>query len=185
MSALRDDDEEGGLAPRRPRETTVFYGHDAADNTLLRAYRSRRFAHGWLISGPAGIGKATLAYRLARFVLANPDAAAPAVQNASSLHIDPDHPAARRIAAQAHPDLLVIERTINPKTNKLFQDVRVDDVRRSVGFFGSTAAGGGWRVAILDCVDELNESGANALLKILEEPPRHALLLLVSHAPGK
>jgi DNA polymerase III subunit delta' len=79
----------------------------------------------------------------------------------------------------------VLERTINEKTNKLRQDIQVDDVRRSVTFFGSTPAEGGWRIAIVDAVDELNSEGANALLKILEEPPRQALLMLVSHSPGR
>src|SRR5207244_3813467 len=95
------------------------------------------------------------------------------------------HPVARRVAAQAHGDLLVLERTINDKTGKLRQDIQVDDVRRTVGFFGSTAGEGGWRVAIVDSVDELNAAGANALLKVLEEPPRRALLLLVSHSAGR
>jgi hypothetical protein len=139
----------------------------------------------WLISGPPGIGKATLAYRMARFVLAHPACNMPAVQRATSLAVDGAHPVARRIAAQAHPDLLVIERTINEKTGKLHQEIQVDDVRRSIGFFGSTAAEGGWRVAIVDVVDELNKYGANALLKILEEPPRQALLLLVSHSAAR
>ena len=92
---------------------------------------------------------------------------------------------ARRVAAQAHADLLVLERTINEKTGKLRQDIQVDDVRRTVSFFGSTAGEGGWRVAIVDAVDELNAAGANALLKVLEEPPRRALLLLVSHSPAR
>jgi DNA polymerase-3 subunit delta' len=107
------------------------------------------------------------------------------VQTATSLQVDADHPVARRIAAQAQGDLLVLERTINEKTNKLYQDIRVDDVRRTVTFFGSTAGEGGWRVAIVDPVDELNPSGANALLKILEEPPRRAVLLLVSHSAAR
>src|SRR5262249_33598616 len=101
------------------------------------------------------------------------------------LAVDADHPVARRIAAQAHGDLLVLERTINEKTGKLRQDIQVDDVRRSVTFFGSTAGEGGWRVAIVGSVDELNPSGANALLKIIEEPPRRALLLLVSHSAAR
>jgi DNA polymerase-3 subunit delta' len=91
----------------------------------------------------------------------------------------------RRMAAQTHGDLLVIERTVNEKTGKLRQDIQVDDVRRMVGFFGSTAGEGGWRVAIVDAVDELNDQGANALLKMLEEPPRRALLLLVSHSAAR
>lgn len=139
--------------------------------------------HAWLIGGPRGIGKATLAYRMARFVLAHSDPAAPEVQSADSLAVAAEHPVARRIAAQAQPDLLVLERTVGD-TGRLRQDIAVDDVRRSVSFFGSTAGEGGWRIAIIDAVDELNRHGANALLKVLEEPPRRALLLLVSHAEG-
>jgi DNA polymerase-3 subunit delta' len=179
------DDESAGIEPRPPRETTVLYGHGEAEGTLLAAYRGARFPHAWLIAGPAGIGKATLAYRTARFILAHPDPTAPTAQNATSLHIDADHPVARRVAAQAQGDLLVLERTINEKTNKLRQDIQVDDVRRTITFFGSTPGEGGWRVAIVDSVDELNASGANALLKVLEEPPRRAVLLLVSHSAAR
>ena len=178
-----DDDQSDGLPP--PRATTVLVGQADAERTLLEAYQGGRFPHAWLISGPAGIGKATLAYRLARFLLAHPDPRLPAVQGATSLHVAPDHPVARRIAAQAQGDLLVLERTINEKTNKLRLDIQVDDVRRSVTFFGSTAGEGGWRIAIVDAVDELNPAGANALLKVLEEPPRRALLLLVSHSAAR
>jgi DNA polymerase III subunit delta' len=179
------DDESDVIEPRPPRETLALYGHGEAEHAFLDAYRSGRFAHSWLIGGPKGIGKATLAYRMARFVLVHPDPQAPEVRAAASLEIDAKHPVARRIAAQGQGDLLVLERTINEKTGKLYQDIRVEDVRRTVGFFGSTAGEGGWRVAIVDSVDELNPSGANALLKILEEPPRRALLLLVSHAAGR
>ena len=181
---MSDADAEG-VEPRAPRETTVLHGHADAERALLEAYRGRRFHHAWLIAGPAGIGKATLAYRMARFVLAHPDPRTPAVQRATSVHVGTNHPVARRIAAQAHGDLLVLERTVNEKTNKLRQDIQVDDVRRTVTFFGSTAGEGGWRVAIVDAVDELNREGANALLKILEEPPRRAVLLLVSHSAAR
>src|SRR5436190_14311233 len=142
--------------------------------------------HAWLIGGEAGIGKATLAYRMARFVLTHPDPAAPAVQNAKSLAVPTDNPVARRVAGQAHGDLLTLERVINEKTGKLFTVTRVDDVRRTVPFFGSTAGEGGWRVCIVDTADELQyPQAANALLKILEEPPPNALLLLISHAPAR
>jgi DNA polymerase III subunit delta' len=177
--------EADGTEPRAPRETVTLHGHADAESILLEAYRSGRFPHSWLITGPAGIGKATLAYRLARFILAHPDARAPAVAAATSLHVGADHPVARRIAAQAQGDLLVLERVINEKTNKLYQDIRVDDVRRTVTFFGSTPGEGGWRIAIVDSVDELNPSGANALLKVLEEPPRRGVLLLVSHSAAR
>jgi DNA polymerase-3 subunit delta' len=174
------DDDVGETI--HPRATTMLFGHQDAEQTLLSAYRGGRLPHAWLISGPAGIGKATLAYRMARFVLAHPDPRAPDVQAATSLAVDAEHPVARRFVAQAQGDLLVLVRTINEKTGKLRQDIQVDDVRRTVTFFGSTAGEGGWRIAIIDSVDELNNEGANALLKILEEPPQRALLLLVSHS---
>src|SRR5262249_13171456 len=132
-----------------------------------------------------GIGKATLAFRFARFVLANPDPNASDVQKATSLAIDPDHPVTRRVAVQAQGDLLVLERITNEQTNKLYTVIRVDDVRRTVSFFGSTAGEGGWRVAIVDAVDDLQREGANALLKVLEEPPRRSLIFLISHTPGR
>jgi DNA polymerase-3 subunit delta' len=165
--------------------TSELFGHAEAEQTLLDAYRGGRIPHALLIGGETGIGKATLAYRMARFVLAYPDPAMPAVQKAQSLAVPEDHPTVRRIAGQAHSDLLVLERVINEKTGKLFTVTRVEDVRRTVPFFGSTAGEGGWRVAIVDPLEDLNRAGENALLKVLEEPPPRALLLLVSHAPGR
>jgi DNA polymerase-3 subunit delta' len=169
-----------------PRDTTEFFGHATAEAALLDAYRSGRTAHAWLLGGPQGIGKATLAYRMARFVLAYPEPGLPAVQRATSLAIPPDHAVARRIAAQAQGDLLVLDRAINEQTGKPFTVIRVDDVRRTIGFFGATAGEGGWRVCIVDTADELQfPQASNALLKILEEPPPRALFLLISHAPGR
>jgi DNA polymerase-3 subunit delta' len=177
----RDDVE-----PPHPRETTALFGHAEAEQALLEAYRSGRIPHAWLIGGPSGIGKATLAYRMARFVLANPDPLAPALRQATSLALPDDDRTVRRIAAQGHPDLLVLERAVNEKTGKLYTVIRVDDVRRTISFFGSTAGEGGWRVCIVDTADELQyPQAANALLKILEEPPLNALLLLISHAPAR
>jgi DNA polymerase-3 subunit delta' len=177
---LEDDD-----ALPHPRETAALFGHAEAEQTLLDAYRGGRIPHAWLIGGEAGIGKATLAYRLATFVLAHPDPAAPEVQMATSLAVPADRPVARRVAGQSHTDLLTLERIFNEKTGKLFSSIRVDDVRRTVSFFGSTAGEGGWRVAIVDSVEELEKSGENALLKVLEEPPPRCLLLLISQAPGR
>jgi DNA polymerase III subunit delta' len=178
-----DDSDERDA--RLPRETTVLFGHDEAERALLEAYKGGRIPHAWLIGGPPGIGKATLAFRLARFVMAHPDPRAAETQTADSLAIDPESPVARRIAAQAQGDLLVLERSINEQTGKLYTVIRVDDVRRTASFFGSTAGEGGWRIAIVDAVDDLQREGANALLKVLEEPPKRSLLLLISHAPGR
>ena len=180
---MSDDDNESDS--KLPRETTGLFGHEEAERALLEAYKSGRIAHAWLIGGPPGIGKATLAFRLARFVLAHPDPHAPEVQNAKSLAVAAEHPVARRMAAQAQGDLLVLERSLNEQTGKLYTVIRVDDVRRTVSFFGSTAGEGGWRIAIVDAVDDLQREGANALLKVLEEPPPRSLLLLISHSPGR
>ena len=167
-----------------PRATAALFGHAGPESALLAAYRSGRVPHAFLILGGKGIGKATLAFRFARFVFAHPDPAAPEVKAATSLAVDPKHPVASRMAAHAQGDLLVLERTLNEK-GVLRQQISVDDVRRTVSFFGSTAGEGGWRIAIVDAVDELNRSGANALLKVLEEPPQRTLLLLVSHSAAR
>ena len=181
MSGKDDDDRDIKL----PRESAALFGHAQAEQTLLSSYQGGRVPHAWLIGGPPGIGKATLAYRFARFVLAHPDPSAAEVQQANSLAVDPEGPVARRVAAQAQGDLLVLERLVNEQTGKLYTVIRVDDVRRTVSFFGSTAGEGGWRIALVDAVDDLQREGANALLKVLEEPPARTLLLLVSHAPGR
>jgi DNA polymerase-3 subunit delta' len=167
-----------------PRDTAVFFGHGDAERTLLDAYRSGRIPHAWLLGGPSGIGKATLAYRMARHVLAHPDASAQAVQQARTLDLDPCHPVVRRVAGQADPDLLVLERTEN-ENGVMRTVIVVEQTARTVSFFGSTAGAGGWRVCIVDSADELNAASANKLLKVLEEPPQRSLFLLVSHVPGR
>jgi DNA polymerase III subunit delta' len=167
-----------------PRETTDLFGHSDAELALLNAYRSGRIPHAWLIGGAQGIGKATLAYRMARFVLAHRDPAASEVQRAETLRVKPSDPVARLVAAGTHGGLLTLERTLNDK-GVMRTVITVDETRGTISFFGSTAAVDGWRVCIVDTVDELNPNAANALLKILEEPPRRSLFLLVSHAPAR
>jgi DNA polymerase-3 subunit delta' len=175
---------ETSIQAPHPRETTDLFGHRDAEMALLNAYRSGRIPHAWLIGGAQGIGKATLAYRMARFVLAHHDPFAAAVQRADGLHVDSADPVARRVAAEAHGGLLVLQRTANDK-GVMRTVITVDETRETIAFFGSTAAAEGWRICIVDTVDELNPNAANALLKTLEEPPRQSLFLLISHAPGR
>jgi len=175
---------EPQFAAVHPRETTALFGHHEAEMALLNAYRSGRVPHAWLIGGPQGIGKATLAYRMARFVLAYRNPLASDVQRAVTLGVDPCDPVARHVAAGAHGGLLTLERTLNDK-GVMRTVITVDEIRETISFFGSTAAVEGWRVCIVDTVDELNPNAANALLKILEEPPQQSLFLLVSHAPSR
>jgi DNA polymerase-3 subunit delta' len=181
MSARKVETE---LSAVHPRETTELFGHREAEALLLSAYRSGRIPHAWLIGGAAGIGKATLAYRMARFVLAHRNPLAREVRDAETLFVDASDPVARHVAAGAHGGLLTLERTVNDK-GVLRTVITVDETRETIPFFGSTAAVEGWRVCIVDTVDELNPNAANALLKVLEEPPRQSLFLLVSHAPAR
>jgi DNA polymerase-3 subunit delta' len=173
---------------RAPRRTADLLGHAEAEKRLLDAWRSGRMPHGWLFAGPAGIGKATLAYRFARFVLAGGGQAGPSLfgdGGLASLDIPPEHPVFRRVAAGGHPDLMTLEREIDPKKDKLKTEIAVDQVRDANAFLHLTPAEGGWRVLIVDTADEMSTSAQNALLKTLEEPSDRALLLLVSHAPGR
>lgn len=178
--------KKGEEAPlvRPPRETASLHGHRDAEMILLEAYRGGQCPHAWLIGGPHGIGKATLAFRFARFVLAQPLPSVPSLQSAISLAIDASHPAARHIAGGTHAGLLVLERTLNDR-GVLRTEISVEDARSTIAFFGSTSADGGWRICIVDTVDELNANSANALLKVLEEPPPRSLFLLVSNAPAR
>jgi DNA polymerase-3 subunit delta' len=170
-----------------PRTTADLFGHAAAEQAFLDAWTSGRLAHAWLICGPRGIGKATLAYRIARFVLAGGGEGGGLFGDApQSLAVDPTHPVFHRVVSGGHADLKVVERGwTDDKKTRLKSEIPVDEVRGIGGFLSLTPAEGGWRVVIIDAVDELNRSGANAILKVLEEPPKKALLLLVSHSPGR
>ena len=156
-----------------PREVDRLFGHQAAEQELEDALQSGRMHHAWLIVGPEGIGKATLAYRFARTVLAGGAA------------VDRDHPVVRKVAALSHPNLLLIRRSWVEKSKRWSQWIGVDEVRRLRSFLGHSAGEGGWRVVIVDRADDLNQSAANALLKALEEPPPQTLFLLISSAEGR
>ena len=168
-----------------PRFAERLVGHAAAEAQLLAAHRQGRLPHAWLIGGMEGIGKATLAWRFARFVLANPDSDARAVQEAPDLSVDPNHPAARRLAALAHPDFALMRREWKMNPKRLGAEIAVDDVRAACQVFQMAPAFGGWRVAIVDSAEDLNRNSANALLKMIEEPPPRSLFLIVSHRPGQ
>ncbi|MBV8443492.1 MAG: DNA polymerase III subunit delta' [Hyphomicrobiales bacterium] len=168
-----------------PRFAQGFVGHKAAEAELLSAYRDGRLAHAWLIGGPEGVGKATLAWRFARFLLANPDPSTRFASEARDLDVEPNHPAARRLAALAHPDFALIRREWKANPKRLGAEIGVDDVRRALQVFQMSAAFGGWRICIVDCAEDLNRNSANALLKMIEEPPQRSLILIVSHRPGQ
>ncbi len=179
---MDDASEDPRQTPHHPRARYVLYGQEDAERSLLQAYTSGRMHHAWLLCGPQGIGKATLAYRFARFVLANPQ---PELVSSDELYVAPDHPVARRIEARGHADLLTLERPFDPKTKRIKSIIDVAQARRAPGFYAHTAAEGGWRVCIVDAADDLNGEAANALLKCLEEPPMRSLFLLVAHSPGR
>jgi DNA polymerase-3 subunit delta' len=164
-----------------PREQIALFGHEAAERAFLEAVGGGRLHHAWLIGGPEGVGKATLAYRMARFLLAQPRAGAPA----STLDVAKDHPVQRLIAAQSHPNLAVLRRAAATDKKAASTTIPVDAVRRAMGLFTSTAADGGYRVCVVDSADDLLAASANALLKMVEEPPPRSIFLIVSHAPQR
>jgi DNA polymerase III subunit delta' len=175
-----------------PRANPDLVGHDAAEAALKQLVDSSRLPHALLLSGPRGIGKATLAFRLARYVLWRDSEGAgldmfgaPAASGLPGLTISPDSGVFRRVAAGGHADLLTVERTFDPRRRRLRSEIVVDDVREIGAFLHLTAAEGGWRVVIVDGADAMNRNAENALLKILEEPPRRTLLMLVAHSLGK
>ena len=172
-----------------PRESERLFGQEKAEAAFLAAFNAGRLHHGWLLTGPRGVGKATLAWRIARFLLATPAAAEDglfgAPPAAESLDIAPDHPVARRLRAGAEPGLVAITRSVNERTGRLRAEIVAEDVRRLSAFFGLTIPDGGRRVVIVDSADEMNQHAANALLKMLEEPPADSTILLVSHQPAR
>ncbi len=187
QTALPEPDRIDG-APH-PRETMALFGQDLAQADFLEAYGSDRLHHGWLITGPRGVGKATLAWQIARFLLATPptqdDGLFGAPPAPTTLAIAEDHSVARRMLAGSEPGLFVLRRPYDEKAKRLKAQITVDEVRKLKGFFALSAADGGRRVVIVDAADDMNVNAANALLKLLEEPPERTTLLLVSHQPSR
>ena len=185
--ALPEPDRAEG-APH-PREAHALFGHAAAEAAVLDAYGSGRMHHAWLITGPKGVGKATLAWRIARFLLATPmdegDALFGAPPAPERLDISPEHPVSHRIHALSEPGLFLLRRPWDHEKKRLKTAITVDEVRKMKDFFGLSAGGNGRRVVIVDAAEEMNQNAANALLKMLEEPPKNATLLLISHQPSR
>ncbi len=180
MSDIEEADRLEG-APH-PRDIHELIGHEDAESAILAAWENKRLPHALLIGGPEGIGKATFAYRIARFLLANTE---PGNAKLKNLAVDHEHPVSRQISAMSHPDLLVLHRVSPEEGKKAPSEIPAGMVRKTVSFFGSTAARGGYRVCIVDSAEELNRFGANSLLKVLEEPPTNSVLIIVSHSPGR
>jgi DNA polymerase-3 subunit delta' len=182
--ALPEADRLDG-APH-PRETAALFGQSVAEAAFLSALNSGRLPHAWLLTGPRGVGKATFAWRAARYLIATPPETGDALfapPPAESLDIDAGHPVARRIRALSEPDLLLLRRAWDHDRKRLKAQLTVDEVRGLKGFF-ALSSDGGRRVVIVDCADEMNPSAANALLKELEEPPKNTVMFLISHQPS-
>ncbi|MCB1379855.1 MAG: DNA polymerase III subunit delta' [Alphaproteobacteria bacterium] len=162
-----------------PRRRLRFVGHADAEKRLLLAAQSEKLHHAWLLTGPRGIGKATLAYRFARY-LSQPRAE----RRSASLDVEPESTTARLLAAGAHPNIHVLERKVDTRNKRLKTEIAVDDARLAIEFISRTSATGGWRVIIVDSADDLNTASANALLKVIEEPPDRSIFLLLCHRPG-
>ncbi len=165
-----------------PQSNSHLFGHTEAEDFLAGFYRSGRSHHAILIEGPEGIGKATLAFRFANHVLSHPE---PETAPNFLAEPDPSSSVSRQIASGASHNLLHLTRPVDEKSGKAKTAITVDEVRRAGHFFSQTSGTGNWRIVIIDPADDLNRNAANAILKILEEPPKRALFLVLSHAPGK
>ncbi len=180
IEALPESDRLDGFP--HPRHTKALFGHEAVERQLAEEFATGRMHHGWLIAGAEGIGKATLAYRLARHVLSDPH---DRDQFAQSLATAEESPATRQVRALSHPGLLVLRRTYDTKAKRFGASISIDEVRRLRNFLGLSSGEDAWRVVIVDTADDLNPNAANALLKSLEEPPVRTIFLLLTSEPGR
>jgi DNA polymerase-3 subunit delta' len=166
-----------------PWRNDRLLGHDGAERTLLDAEKSGRLQHAWLLTGPRGIGKATLAWRFARYLLCGSDGGGLFGDAPQGLSVPADAPGRNLVDARTHSGLYHLRRSLHPKDNRIRDEIAIDDVRDLTTFMRKTEDGR--RVAIVDSADEMNRNSANAILKILEEPRPNSYLLIVAHAPGR
>ncbi len=184
---FEEEPEEGGLP--LPRFATEIRGHEAIDKQFLDLANSGKFPHAMIFSGLQGIGKSTMAFRLAKFLLSKKEESVPSLFGtpepsvATTLSVNPHDQSVQLIHSGGHPDLKIVERTYEADKNK-FKDVDVEQIREVPGFLHMTPFMGGWRIVIIDDADTMTRSSQNALLKILEEPPKNSLLILIAHRPG-
>jgi len=181
--APRDSEDlpESDIAPGCPHPRSVYslLGHKDAEATFSTSFASGRMHHAWLLTGPAGIGKATLAYRMIRKVLGG------SPLTTGGLDVPQTDPVSGRVESLGHGDLLLLRKPYDHKLKKLRTEILVSETRRLQDFFSRKPAEGGWRVALIDSADDMNVSAANGVLKTLEEPPDKALLILLSSEPGR
>ncbi|PJB70429.1 MAG: ATP-binding protein [Alphaproteobacteria bacterium CG_4_9_14_3_um_filter_47_13] len=179
-----------------PRQMVDCLGHEEIEAALKARIKDNTLPHALIFSGLQGIGKSTLAFRLARYLFKQGKDSGqsaegglfgtdlPKEEAAQNIFVAPDESVFRQVASGGHPDLLTIERLFDDKKNRYKGTVEVDEIRRITPFLRKTASQGGWRVVIVDDADTMNRSSQNAILKILEEPPSNALLILVCHRLG-
>ncbi len=183
-----------------PIENNRVLGHENAEKIILNAIKTGKIAGSWLFYGPKGIGKATFAYNLAKFILSSDD-----IHNSDTISFNEANPNVLQIVSGSHPDLKIVDRGYSKEDREKIAKaisqgdaldesdmqkfkkttvISVDEVREINKFFSKTSANNGWRIVIVDSVDELNFSSANAILKILEEPPQKSIVILISHNPN-
>ncbi|MBX9925623.1 MAG: DNA polymerase III subunit delta' [Hyphomicrobiaceae bacterium] len=165
-----------------PRFTAKLRGHADAEATLAAGLVSGQLHHGWLVSGPAGIGKATLAWRFARAALS---AADERDRTGRSLLVSSETRGSRQVRALSHPGLLLLRRPYNAKDKRFASSITIDEVRRLRQFLSLGAEEGLWRTVIIDTADDMNPNAANAVLKSLEEPPPRTVFMLLTSEPGR
>ncbi|PCJ99962.1 MAG: ATPase [Zetaproteobacteria bacterium] len=176
-----------------PPLMSFCHGHDEQEKLFLDLFEKDSLPHAMIFSGANGIGKSTMAFRLARFLLKHGKQASnqdslfggeDIKHDVSSLDVAADDPVFARIASGGHADFLYINRYYDPAKDKLDANLKVDALRKIAPFLRKTASEGGWRIVIVDDADTMNRNAQNAILKILEEPPANVLIILIAHRPG-